>query len=384
MQNRNSLYTQTRKTFSYSNYNLTTSQTDIPGSAWDQFSYSGFGSNDKRRKVLPTAGTYSKDYWTSVIGEDHRVSYDPQGLRKNGTIYLGELSNLYSSNLHSLSSVDVPPAVINRALDKLYDEIRETELNIAVSLAEAPETYRMLRGCVEIVKWARKAKRKALQNPSKLLSEIWLGYKYGWLPAYNDIYNFWYHRNNAWFQRGFDFVGRATMPLELPSPAHAQGTKNTLTGKRRVTIQYGLNARLDDHVAFDIGRLTSFNPLQIIWELTPLSFAADWLFNFGGYMELVEASMGRGLKFNHGYRTTLYRAEVESLYELSSKVPQSGGDVIWNYVYAKARRNFTFKQRIVLTGFPRPEFPRVKVNMGSQRILSAAALVRTILLGKVK
>lgn len=89
----------------------------------------------------------------------------------------------------SLSSLPQPGKskaveVYNRALTKLYDQIRNSDVNLAVSVGEAKETYKMIKAVVDGAIAVKKTLKGALRGNdiagvSRKLSGAWLGYAYG-------------------------------------------------------------------------------------------------------------------------------------------------------------------------------------------------------------
>lgn len=395
--------------------NQTSFSEALPSGGTYDFSFTGFGSNDKRRKKLPTAGTYFKSDYHNPLGSMKVISRFPAGDANpivGWTETEGVLTHAFADDFvghPAFTSQPVSAACYNRAISDLYEQIRNSEVNLAVTLGEAPETAAMLRAlgkliydAYTVVKKARAGKAvgngnksvKALydlhHNPSLVAAQLWLGYKYGWAPAYNDIWNYC-----NFTRRMFDkmeFKGKSRIMLDNPF------TSTTLNGsvrgqlrirhqvRRLEKCQIGVTASVANQDAYNLTRLTSLNPALVAWELTPLSFVFDWFIDVGGFLENLEASIGHGLNFHSGYVTKLYYVTGQQTYDDTRTVDTAGFpanrisyDIRW-----RASRTVASKSRTVLGGFPRPEFPTLDIRLGWQRILSTAALVRTILLKGVQ
>lgn len=117
------------------------------------------------------------------------------------------------------------------------------------------------------------------------------------------------------------------------------------------------------------------DPRVIAWELLPFSFVADWFVDIGGYLQLLEDSLGHGLTFKRGYVTT--GRMKESTTEVVGYVP-SASPV---YYDLRSQYRYTSKNRAKLTSWPRPAYPTLKINLGAYRIASAGALVLQAMTG---
>lgn len=368
----------------------------------DEFSFSGFGSGDKRRKRIATPGSYHRLIVEPCRGSktllQRNVSSNPIGRIRFQNVEIGAFEVVESCSPALPNPLLLDPAfdsaVYNRALSSMYDKLRASEANLAVSLGEAGETGRMLRKALDsitqVVTWARRAKRQAIQNPSKTISEIWLSYKYGWLPLYNDVYAYlnWASRHfdemtfEGYSRRREDYaVAGTSTTTSSPQVPCKWSQKGVIEQKCRVSV----TCAVSDTLAFDRSRITSLNPLSVAWELVPLSFVADWFIDVGGYLQNMEAALGSGLTFKRGYYTQVVVTNLDITHsydhQFVSTILGAGGPAGF---YSKGKLYRARKQRVLLSGFPRPQAPRFSVSLGWQRIISAAALIRTILLGRVK
>lgn len=129
-----------------------------------------------------------------------------------------------------------------------------------------------------------------------------------------------------------------------------------------------------------LSRLTSLNPASIAWELLPFSFVCDWFLDIGGYLRNMEtALLSNMLGTFNGFITT---TECHTSKEV----------VQWTGFYepfdstfsgsSTASTRLVHKNRGLLTTFPLPRPPQFKADLGSGRLLNAAALLTTLLKGK--
>lgn len=396
MQSHN-LQRQQLQTVSYFNY---LGQQYWQDSSWrtvdsDSFSFLGFGANDPVEKRMPTSGEYEKTVDRQHVGRVDRSEYYWTGDYQGGTAHEGPIDSHVGLLCTSLKSTYSAEAY-NKALTRFYDKIRETETNLALTLGEGKESVHMIRALSsmdKIVKLAIEARRKLKQNPSLLMSEIWLGYQLGWKPLYNDVYN-WLNFTYQAFAEGVPVRARASVggqysDLRNENPINSTGTTGTrlITGKRLWSTEIKVWAGIDDDASYNRSQITSLNPLTIAWELTPLSFFVDYFYNIGGYLQNMENFLAVGLTFKRGYVTEMY------FHDLSEIVGQSdpwnsnyNGNLYYQayHVHGRGGSYYVRKRRTVLAWFPIPRAPTLKVPLGWQKLLTTTALFRSILLGGVK
>jgi hypothetical protein len=122
-----------------------------------------------------------------------------------------------------------------------------------------------------------------------------------------------------------------------------------------------------------LAKWTSLNPLSVAWELVPYSFVVDWFYDVGSYMRNLETALLYDNKFKSGFVSTL------ALYEghgtaLDQRNPSSSGRNFLITGNASIRR--ASFNRVLLFSYPLPSIPSFQVDLGWQRLLSAASLLR--------
>lgn len=393
MQAQNLSYPGRYQTFESSNTlpgGMTTSFT-VPAQAGYVFSFGGFGSNDPRRRKAPTAGTYVKDDWKKVVGTWTFRSGHPSGI---------PYVNITTGNLETLgvpsgflNASESSAAVYNTAISRLYDAMRSAEANLSTTIGEAPETIRMLKSFARAAKIVRDIKRGKLtrqmkadlrkrfrSNPSIAVSESWLTVKYGLMPLQRDVYNWAQWTDNVFWNQ--TFRGRAKQTLSFPDVETSGPYKIARSGKWEIKCEVKVDVTLADPDMYEASRLGLLNPLGTAWELVPLSFVFDWFLDIGTYLESREAATGAGLQFNGGYVTIVIFQDVKSTITRNSSSTNAWGLPVVTEVYGTAQRRYVSKSRTVLATFPQPNFPRVSVRGSAQKLMSAVALLRTIVLSK--
>jgi len=370
--------------------------TPVPDASRYQFSFTGFASTGKppyKNKVSP--GTYSKTSYYRPKGYKKQAIKNQYGTPIQTTDESGQ--HAFWTMLGSgsgLPAMAFDPTVRNDAMSDFYEQVRQAESNIALTLGEARESSKMIKAFSsldKIISLARRARRTVTRNPSLLISNVWLSMKYGWLPLYNDVWNYLNWQYWTW-SSGAPIVGRSRRVTNTLVNGYFPGlvsvSRGRVRGKTIHKCEIGGRVGVQNSDLYNLTRVTSLNPLSIAWELTPFSFVVDWFIDVGGYLQNLEASLGTGLTFYGGYETQVVYQVADA--QASGKwtdlwlnppynTEQGTGEEFYAEGHVKA-----VKSRVLLTSFPRPTIPTLKVNMGTQRIMSGASLLRTVLLGRVR
>jgi hypothetical protein len=117
------------------------------------------------------------------------------------------------------------------------------------------------------------------------------------------------------------------------------------------------------------------------WELIPYSFVVDWFIDVGSYLRNLETALLFGTIFKSGFVSELYAVDLVDDYLPSFLINTKQTDTAtwWLLTKATSRRRYREFYRTKLTSYPFPRKPTFKVDLGSQRLLSAASLLRQIL-----
>jgi hypothetical protein len=160
------------------------------------------------------------------------------------------------------------------------------------------------------------------------------------------------------------------------------GTEPGTMIRHQWTTWYSKRVELFVEMAFasntidQLSRISSLNPASIMWELTPYSFVADWLLNIGQYIRNLETAFVNDQHFVAGYRTDSYK-KIDDGVKYGAKSIGPGISLIYGGCQQIDRDHY--KNRIRLTSYPTPRYPTVKLQMGSSRIISGAALLSQFL-----
>jgi hypothetical protein len=263
----------------------------------------------------------------------------------------------------------------NQALEKLTSQTRG-DLDLSIDLAEMGKTLKMLKLSEQAVDYTSTFVKRF--GPIRAASKAWLTYTYGIKPLLSSIFGIAdenlrmvINKTQRYRVRASGFYFPTTVNLNtclgsVNFPVEG-GSKPV-----KVSVTYGLDLRTEQ---FDLSRWSSLNPVSIAWELTPLSFVFDWFYNVGGYLRNYETYLISDNKFRSGYRTRLAVGEVKCGI---SDVGVGAGEISHSSIW-KGNIKSTNIERTVLASYPAPTLPSFGVDMGSSRMLSAAALLGTLL-----
>lgn len=277
----------------------------------------------------------------------------------------------------------------DQAMADIYEQLRGSA-NVAVDIAESPETLKMLKQwkrCVgkvsDIVRVIRKAKK---QSVAEIMSGTWMSYRYGLMPL---VYSTW----DA-FETFFKTVEKRELVKGRSSERHSYSvangngvTSNRLFESLEVSRRVEIGAWFDPRDTKEIYDWTTLNPLLLAWELTPLSFVVDWLINIGDYLSSLENYFIFRDRFRYGYVTRTskdHRSNIVTRSYSNSLVFQLDGSTPVDGIYAGAaywsssRRDVRKDRRVILT-LPFPSLPKPRLVMGANRTLDGLALLRGFL-----
>jgi hypothetical protein len=256
----------------------------------------------------------------------------------------------------------------NKALDNLNDNVRGS-LDLSVDIAQAGQTAKMLRVKDSLVSYVRnfvsnRSKFKALIQG---ISNARLEFIYGWKPLVEDLYLAADESVRVPLNVMGRFQGHSSQKLSF---SHIQmqtvyGVVNFPVSSQDAKVSIKIGVQLYTP-SFDLSRWASLNPVSIAWEIIPYSFVVDWVFNIGGYLRNLETGLLSQNRFRNGYITQFFRGNVVGRLD--------NGSSFWTVNGQNIDMN-----RSVLSSYPLPSLPRFSVELGSSRLLNAAALLGQLL-----
>lgn len=267
-----------------------------------------------------------------------------------------------------LLSETFPSDLYNRTLSKLYERLRG-EIDLAVDIAQAGQTTRMLRDAKKLesycfgLNWRDIARKSAAAR---------LVYVYGIKPLASTLYES-VERSLDVLEKNFLLVEAKCSDPVSPSrnvtfTVAGPGSVNGIAAyKGRYVCQLKCSYRTKGS---SIDTWTSLNPVSIAWELVPYSFVVDWFLNIGNYIRDFETSLLYANSFTGGFMTQ------GIFYDANCDVRHYTGNSTSNWTtVGSASTNFRKLTRTVLSATPTPEMPSFKADLGSSRLLNAAALL---------
>jgi hypothetical protein len=211
-------------------------------------------------------------------------------------------------------------------------------------------------------------------NHPKRVGSAWLEFQYGWRPlaqsAYDTLNNMLGGRVNMTHVRARAQVNRSQTRKSVYMGA-------TTTDKTDYSTRVELKILLDlkTNALNEISNYSSLNPASLAWELTPFSFVVDWVFDVGGYIRNLETAVLNENRFLGGYTTIVSRVSNHR----TTIGGQSSGPNQFTAFNLSGNATKTDKTRTIMTSYPFPRLPRFKMDLGSGRLLNAAALLSQFL-----
>jgi len=345
-------------------------------------------SSGKRPKpFVPKAHSYVSVRWNKPKGTYHQI-YEANGqLVDKIEGYLPAPS--FQEPDPALSMFPNQSVLDNQALAKLNEKVRGS-LDLSVSLFEVKQTRLMIqslspRGIANLVsplrKWVKTVKagnRPADFSPLTVPADVWLQWTYGLKPLVSDIYGVSEQMLRYEQNRLESFEASAVRVLDKRMPGGSYFQNNRVAWMEPVEgvrlTKYGIILDADLLNQNRVQFFTSLNPVSIAWELTPFSFVFDWFIDVGTYLRETETALLNNIAFKSGYKTQLLA------YDAGLKVNGSFSQFGYRNTYnASGSLSVRRMNRTVLGSYPLPNLPRFHVNMGSSRLLSAAALMAQLL-----
>lgn len=261
----------------------------------------------------------------------------------------------------------------DRALSKLNDNVRGS-LDLSVDVAEAHQVKRMFSATKRVEDFTRTFSKKF--GLVRAAASLRLEFMYGVQPLIGSVFGIAdellrHHINKTqrWKATETDtgYKPNTIMVQAYYGPEYIDKYIN-LQMKLWCTVGVTMKVRNE----FEISRWTSLNPVSIAWELMPYSFVVDWFYNVGGYLRNYETAMTSGGDFVTGYCTKGAAFSGSALKPFTFTNPP--GSDLFNTDFNGGRYN-----RTLLTSYPVPNKPKLQADLGSSRMLNAAALLGNFL-----
>lgn len=297
-----------------------------------------------------------------------------------------------------------------KCLQKLWEEVRKSEVNLGTTVGEGRESLVMLRNIAahalkvkrklilaamrnEVLKRHGLEKKKKFPSPNQIraaagelpttVAGLWLGWSVGLAPLISDCENI---RNHSWTSHPLEFDVKARASDTRNFDQHSKSGVKTVSELCRLSerVQMGATFRIVDPEAWEVWRTGVQLRPTLAWELTTLSFVFDYFVQIGGYLQCLEAAiLNNGFEYVKGYETTSRRVDQHN----TTRIDDSGDinytsktEMSWGSV--DMSRTLVSMQRVVRTTAPLPYRPVVKIPTASTALLNCAALLQLLFLSK--
>lgn len=287
----------------------------------------------------------------------------------------------------------IPPAVIASARNSIVNQVRNNKLDMGVFLGEFKETIqtvtdlaRDIHTLLQIIRHPSKglrllsnrSLRQLAAGAARQSSHEYLRYTYGIRPLMSDMY-----AACSALSRGITDlpVGRAYVNAKdpdfnaglyktagFPKQANIDLLEGLFSRGYKIEVLY----RVTNPTLYQLQRYGVLNPLTVVWELTTLSFVADWFTGIGNFLSGLNLSIG--LNYLMGYETAWVNNRGEVLHDIAP-----GGTVLQGSSYQRTGVQTKAMARQANVGFlPPPVFFRADLNL-SQALSSLALLTQSFL-----
>jgi hypothetical protein len=288
---------------------------------------------------------------------------------------------LFGDKLNCPSIPDLRNKVVGRVLDK----VRDVDIDLGVTLGEYRETAAFVSSAMEktagFIRQLRRGnvsgalaaitgkRNPRLKDVADVAANTQLAVSYGLVPLIHDVYGACKaldKRNPPELEvlrkQSGDVVGVDCQKLSSNS---YWKYKNHVKGEIRAkcVVFYVV----DNPLYRKIDAFGLFNPLNIAWELVPLSFVVDWFIPVGNYLSSIVPP--QGVKFQKGWES--WNAKGSS-FNSTHIVPAGIGGATWD---TEASTIEVVKGRNVLGGFPRYHLVIPDLSLSKRQLANGMALL---------
>lgn len=150
------------------------------------------------------------------------------------------------------------------------------------------------------------------RNPGSAAANAWLQYQYGWKPLLNDVKNAAETLAEAVARNGDSMTSSVSAATRL---VYRQFWANYVAGvSPQVLVDVGADVKISRKAKWRFrptsadlpGLFGLTNPMEVVWEVIPFSFVADWFLPIGNYLSALDLP----LRFDHVGGSTGYRKAI--------------------------------------------------------------------------
>ncbi len=286
---------------------------------------------------------------------------------------------------------------------KLADKARRSDFSLPITVVEGRKTVQMIvstartlagtiydlrrgnlvgalgrLGITPTPSQRRRFNDRYGQNPVTAASNAWLQYSYGWKPLMNDAKNAAEALAELHLRNGEASVATVRAVSRAVKRRTWQdftiGSSPATTGTVTATDTFSRKAiwRFKPNAADLPGLFGLTNPLEVVWEIIPFSFVADWFLPIGSYLRALDVPF----RMTHVGGSEGYRRETVWVTE-----PKITSFILGSFQTAMSGQTATLKElsvfRTALAGPPTPSISDMRYtgNINSTRATSAIALL---------
>jgi hypothetical protein len=241
--------------------------------------------------------------------------------------------------------------------------------------------------------------QRTQSNVSTFAGETWLEYSYGWKPLLYDVYGHAQALAELVIERQ-NVIRRVRGRAKTSS----KKTKDLLTGALGFTgadhsvhlesedfrwIEFGVEYKLQNGELNTFSQLGIDNPFEVLWEVVPFSFVADWFLPIGSFLKSLTATTG--LTFHRGFKTERRFTDNKCTVTPTATVDRGSGRLSTYSGSKLIQSDQTFSMvRWPILEFPAPQVPDFRnpfgngADYGLTKALSAVALLQSLFLNRAR
>lgn len=292
---------------------------------------------------------------------------------------------------HGIESFDWTNSLL-----KAQSDLKNSKMNLGEAFIEARQTVDMVTSTIyrlsQIAKDMIAIKKRSLgyvigksDDVVVDISQMWLQYKYGWRPLYDDVYAAYQMHRERDKVRPYVVTGRGkTTSIKTQTGTFIDlydywGTSAKLGWEG--TAKKVSRSKLTFTVPFDWTdwqRKTAIdNPAAVVWEIMPYTVFSDWFLPIGTYIDAI--GYNDGLMYQGGYTSVVSEVEVKYTTEQNN----SSRGVAHANAESSPCVTAKYHRRVKHETAPPVQFPKLdRGGLRGTRIASAAALLMSHLGGR--
>lgn len=388
---------------------------DLPGSSFmlltTPFSKSRSWKRTDNFRVLKAAGVKLPDnpYSYDEV-KNSLTSVEIRGPYSFGGGYRYQTRYLYPSFSVTVPVDPIDRVDVNRVYAKLISRAKGSSVSTPVFLAESRQTASMVVNRATTLVYGLRALRRGNVDgfldhmhrsftPSRKqvkswkghlrhakrstdgISAIWLEARYGWLPFVSEVYAAGEMLNQLYEQKE-KLYSRVTARSELKWQSSGIASVISVGADGGLKMSYSDSFKEEVKVTWlylptewdGLGRLGLTNPAEVVWELVPFSFVADWFLPIGNYLSYLDLDT----RFKHVGGTVGRRKEVTRIWTNPSQVSTLEGASISGA--HRLTSSAVSVKRSPLAGIPVPSLASISFSAGlnSKRVMDSISLLRQL------